>query len=520
LTVSPPRNGTAQQPQRLLRPGALQGEYVAGGSGLWYGAAVRALPHPLDDVSADFGSDIYDRMAYDPQIAACLTVLKASILEDGLTLSPAVDDKTDPDYALAVEIKDAAEAMLDDLETPLDDALMDMLHAIAVGNRVAELKYEVKPGPAGRDLIQVVAIKPKPLISTAFVVDAYMNVLGLLGARPGMVQPSYAGAVIDPKNDQILPREKFAIFTFRPKHGDPRGTSILRPAYAAWWMKWQVHQEYLKYLAQFAGPGLIGTAPEHAVTQPNQDAMGNPTDPSTAPLTPSQAMVAALEGYRNGGILGLPFGSNVQVIQAQGDGAPFLRAIAICDHAITKSILTQELATEEGAHQARAAAQVHQDVLDTIVKQGRKSVVRVIARDILRNFVIWNWGEDALPLAPIPSLGSTEQHDLPAMMTAVASLFGSGFIHPSQYADVDTMLGLPARDLTMDAGMMDANGQPSAQAAQDGASDGGPPTPSDAPAPDNAPPARPEPSAPGRVPVRPHERNGPQRRQPAAEEAA
>jgi hypothetical protein len=106
-----------------------------------------SLPHPLDDLTADFGSDIYDRMAYDPQIAACLTVLKASILEDGLTLSPAVDDKLDPRYPLAVEIKEAAEAMLDDLETPLDDALLDMLHAIAVGNRVAELKYEVKPGP-------------------------------------------------------------------------------------------------------------------------------------------------------------------------------------------------------------------------------------------------------------------------------------------------------------------------------------------------------------------------------------
>lgn len=487
---------------------------MAGGSGLWYGASVRALPHPLDDLAADFGSDIYDKMSWDPQVAACLTVLKASILEDGMALAPAVDDKLDPRYALAVEIKDAAEAMFDDLETPLDDALFDMLHAIAVGNRVAELKYEIKPGPDGRDLISIVAIKPKPLTSTAFVVDAYMNVLGLLGARPGMVSPSYTGAVIDPENDQILPREKFAIFTFRPKHGDPRGTSILRPAYAAWWMKWQVHQEYLKYLAQFAGPGLIGVAPEHAVTQPNQDALGNPTDPSTVPLTPSQAMVAALEGYRNGGILGLPFGSSVDVIQAQGDGAPFLRAIGVCDHGITKSILTQELATEEGAHQARAAAEVHQDVLDTLVRQGKRSLQRVIARDILRNFVRWNWGEAALPMAPKPSLGTTERQDLPAMMTSVAALVKSGFPHPSQYAYYDGLLGAPGRDLTQDADPSTQQPQANDQDRQSAPADDDTDTEDDEPVDDE------DDAAHDPRPARPRDRTTPTRRQPAAQEAA
>jgi hypothetical protein len=92
---------------------------------------------------------------------------------------------------------------------------------------VAELVYEVKPGPTGRDLLQLVAIKPKPPRATAFVVDAYLNVLGLLGARPGMVAPSTRGGD-RPNSDRDPAREKFAIFTFRPKHGDPRGTSILR----------------------------------------------------------------------------------------------------------------------------------------------------------------------------------------------------------------------------------------------------------------------------------------------------
>jgi hypothetical protein len=52
---------------------------------------------------------------------------------------------------------------------------------------------------------------------------------------------------------------------------------------------------------------------------------------------------------------------------------------------------------------------VHQDVLDTLVRQGKRSLIRVVARDILRNWVRWNWGDDAVPLVPKPSLGTTER---------------------------------------------------------------------------------------------------------------
>jgi hypothetical protein len=383
-----------------------------------------------------------------------------------------------------------------------------------IGNRVAELVYEIKPGPTGRDLLQLRAIKPKPARATAFVVDAYLNVLGLLGAKPGQMTPSMAGTVLDPNSQEILPREKFAIFSFRPKHGDPRGTSILRPAYGAWWRKQQVFPEYLKYLAQFAGPSLWGTPPEHATTLPATDSLTNVTNPSAVPTTPEMALSAAMQAWQNGTVLAVPFGTDIHTVDMQGDGAPFLRAIAECDLAITKAILTQSLATEEGEHQARAAAQVHQDVLDTLVRQGKRALVRVVARDILRNWAGWNWGEAGLALVPKPSLGTTERTDLPATITAFAALLKTGFPHPSQYAAMDTMFGLPVRDLTHDEELApadpNAESDPSGQEADQAPADTSDQQP---------PPAKPEPSAPGRVPVRPHERNAPARRQPAKEGA-
>jgi hypothetical protein len=69
------------------RPADLRREYVAGGALGWYGPYVRSLPWTIDDVTRDFGDDLYERMLYDAQVAACVQVLKASVLESGMVLT-------------------------------------------------------------------------------------------------------------------------------------------------------------------------------------------------------------------------------------------------------------------------------------------------------------------------------------------------------------------------------------------------------------------------------------------------
>src|SRR5438270_770319 len=62
-------------------------EYVAAGDYGFYQNLTRSLPWAIDDISTDFGDDVYDRMLHDPQILSCLNVLKAGILEDGINLT-------------------------------------------------------------------------------------------------------------------------------------------------------------------------------------------------------------------------------------------------------------------------------------------------------------------------------------------------------------------------------------------------------------------------------------------------
>lgn len=431
----------------------LRREYVSGGRLAYLGLNAkqeRVLPWAIDDISSNFGDDIYERMLKDPQIAACMQVYKSSIIEEGASLSSPIDDPDHPDVELSKALNQAAIEMLDNLMTPLDQVLDNMLDAVAFGNKVGELVWDFQ-NIDGDTRLQLIGIKPKPRLTTAFVVDAYMNLLGLLYQSPTKPFTTVSGTSFVQASNfapaDILPLEKFVVLTFRPHDSDPRGTSILRPAYKPWTIKQQMYPEYIKYLAQFAGPSMIGYTPEDSEQLPTTDALANPDADQSESLTPEEEMARALENFQNGTVAVFPFGAKVDPMQMTGDGRAFLNGFAHCDQQTVTAILTQTMATQESEHMARAAAQVHQDVLDTLIRQGKKIIVRML-QTILKRWIRYNWGEILIPLCPVVTLGSAEQRQIPSLMASVAQLMGTQYFAPEQLPGVDRMLGLPVRDVT------------------------------------------------------------------------
>jgi hypothetical protein len=424
-----------------------ENEYVAGSAPSWYLNMPRALPWSADDVQHEFGADVYARMMLDAQCKSVVSVFKAAVLEDGIQLRPAVDDKDKPGYKKAVRFVEDAEHMLENMEGSFDDKLWDMLDAVAVGNRMAEQTYDLDTTPSGQKKYQLSHLAVRPMESTAFVVDVYLNVLGIMARIPGQPMSVQQGLLLtDLEHSNVLPRSKFAILSFRPKNGDPRGTSLLRAAFDPWNAKVQLKREFLKYLTQFASPSLIGYTAEEAAPyaiknsdgSPLLDAYGNPVM-----RTPEDDMVAALQQFANGTATALPFGARVQPIEMTGDGKPFLDAFDFLDRQITKAVLQQTLATEEGQHQTRASSATHKDLLDTITRQTKRPVERMIRRDILRVWMQLN-GSD-VELTPKVTLGTVQTEDLARLWTAMANLNGSDFLHESQLMALDEMLRLPVR---------------------------------------------------------------------------
>lgn len=432
-------------------------ESVIGGAITTIGYQLRGLPWAFDDLTRDFGDDIYERMLLDAQVTACVNVLRAAIIEEGVRLSSPLADEDDDGYALAQEIAAFCDSVLADLQMPLDDVLWDLLGAIALGSRVAEEVWELKPASSyalpgtspvrkTQDLLVISAIKPRPRRSTAFVVDPYMNVQGLVARQVNSlaVLPSFVFATSPAQIPNLLPRDKFAVLSFRPKDCDPRGQPVLRPAYTPWFSKMQIWQEFLRYLAQFASASIYAVASENdtkngiRVLQPDGSIIVRPA---------VDVLADTLLAYRNGSALAVPYGTLLDALEVSGNGEAFHRGFTFCDDQITIAVLNQTLATREAQYQAKASSETHQNSLTTLQRQAKRSVCTMLRRDVLYPLVAYNYGEQAArQLTPCVSLGEVEQFDFAATATAIAQLARASYLDPSQHAGIDTMLGLPPRE--------------------------------------------------------------------------
>jgi len=429
-------------------------EYIAAPGALWYGPYVRTLPQWTDDIGRDFGNDIHDRMLLDPQVFKCLNDLRVGILENGYQIQPVEDAKDATKRSprvgkaarqsspRATEIADFCRRVLDNLDRPFDDVLFEMLNAMAFGNKMAELVYDIKDSGSLKGKLVLRDIRPKDRNEVAFVVDSFNNILGVMGFIPGVAWPVMPLSIMTnpEKMPNILPREKFAILSHRMQNGDPRGSSILRPAYNGWWLKMQTWGEILKWAVQSAGSSLVGVLPEKAIPVQLFDAQGNPMGD---PIEPADAMMMALQAVQNGSVSVFPYGSGVLPLPVNHEsGKAFVELIRCYNGEIANAILGQTLATEEGEHMARAASDNHADVMSQIKLSERTMLCAFIRREILRPLVKYNY-PDAEELVPSVTMGATDADDFADDLTALTT---AGYtVDESQFEALDDLIGMPKR---------------------------------------------------------------------------
>jgi 2'-5' RNA ligase len=468
-------SSTDQRAPQVKIRARLDQEYVTGGNNLYQPSAyLRSLPPYIDDLSEQFGLEVYDRMLTDSKVNSSYNLWKLSVLSQDLRFIPAVSDQDAPGYDTSQDITDFCERNWQQMDTPQDAVLWSMADGAAYGNKVAELVYYYPDSGQDKDKLCLKAIKPKARGATAFVVDAYGNTVALFGLYPGFgitslipmgliaITPSYSQSQglsvaqlnklakskkVQPPN--LMPREKFMVYTFRPINTDPRGTSMLRAAYTPWWSKQQALQEYQRYQAQFAGPSLVGKTPEGAQSVPYTDSEGNlilDTAGNPIVLSPEEVMQQALEAFRNGTVIALPHGSEVDALEVSNTGNPFITAIEYADRQIDIAVTGQTLATGESDHQTGAATSAHADVKGQTVLYGKMSLCRTIKKDVLYNLVKYNYGEDAArKYTPDVSLTEAESSDYSTLWAGVGGLWQSGYLDVSQQPKLDAMVGLPER---------------------------------------------------------------------------
>lgn len=457
---------------RVVRLNAdLNREYVSTG---WLGwqPFLRSLLHSFDDLTQEFGLQVYEQMMTDPEVFAAVSLLQRSILSEGWTIEPSVG-KDHPNYNFALAMADFVRVNLENLDDDFLVTLRQSLDGLWCGSSLSEQSYRLEEDGMYEGYLTLRSIKQKQNHTTVYVVDAFFNFVGVLTARyPGQVYPAGSLVAIPTGPDGgivpgLLPRKKFIIFSWDVHNNDPRGRSILRPVYGAWWFKQQMFTEYLSWASKFASPSIVGITAPNAVPETELDENGDVVeDENGVPVgrTPEEVMAAALQGFRNGSAIAIPNGADIKTIETGNDGNAYAEGIRVANTEIVKGITMQMLATMEGKNQSRAATDVHLDVLGMLNLYIKHLLCSTYRRDCFKPLLEYNFGKAIGPY--IPRLNLSHGSGFPPTLEQIAQLSTSGYLHPSQYEALDRVLGLPRRDpASMQAPQGGVSGNGAAQAA-------------------------------------------------------
>jgi hypothetical protein len=403
---------------------------------------LNALPKYVDDLERDYGSQTYERMLWDSAVGGAVDTLRDMAMDAGLTVLPAIEPpqrgETNPDYDRAVDICEFVKEAIADMDCQLEEAVYEMLLAIPFGSQVAEVVLKDVPGD--KLYLRHLAVRPRANLQP--VLDEEMNLIGYHTKRVG--ENWMLDTTIVPP-EWVFPREKFAVLTYKPRNGDPRGTSGIRRAYNAWWIKTTVWPDFMRFLSQFGSPSLA------VFTPPDSQDQIEFTDPKTGLVkttTPEEAAKECVEAFFKGSsVLSLRGGSILQLIQSTGNGEAFQVGIDILDREITRGILLQTRATMEALHGSKADSSTSKDILDMVVRRIQNWASNMLRRDVFRLIVRLNFGDDAVRFTPFAKLSGVDRPDLAPLMTATAALFTSGYIANDQLPEIDDMLGFPQRDM-------------------------------------------------------------------------
>jgi hypothetical protein len=343
---------------------------------------------------------------------------------------------------------------------------------LAFGCSLAEQTWaKVKGGPdSGR--IMLSSLVPKPHLAWAFVVDAYLQIQGIWAWTAG----GGGGAVIG--------RDKFSIHTNNPRDADPRGTSLLRPAYDPWTFKMQAKPLRAKFLALFADPTAVleyaADAPGQPVYPPGPD--GRP-DYGQEPLQPHEMATGIVSNVHSGSWVTYPVGWKLWFLEPRADGGSFDAADAAYNREIAQAIGLSARSTQESEHNSKADNEGAVDFTRMRFDDGRHGVEDEVERDLFCRYGERNgYGDDAGRLCPRLTLGVAHKGDNASLLTA---LIGGGFkLSPRQFPAIDAEFNLLVRsadEIEQMQAMQDAGAAAlqaaaaKAQAGQDGEGQDGPP---------------------------------------------
>lgn len=486
----------------------------------------KTLAATLDDVEVEIDLATYDRMENDSTITKAKTILVTNVLSDELEMTQGrtEDEVSAQEFDTFTAVMEFCQRMVSGTDRPFRETLEQLLgNSITYGHGIAEIVWEYredgqsKPAPeptvgtatnpkpkasiwsrmnvfaatptsdplirkpildGTKTRLMPKSVKVKPRGSVRFVVDDFMNVIGMAPRSRGR----FGSLAPEIKWNEIIDREKFMVFTRNRKDEDPRGKSAYRPAFNWYNIKSQVPAELLRFILEESVPKAVGTLPENPIPyEAMRDNMGNivyePDGTTPKMQTAAETFADQIEGFRSGSGAVIPFGAKLEPYKktVETDANLFPTLVKLIDDQIENCILLQTLAQSEGSHQARSAAQQVAELLYNLVFWTKWGLAQTIIYDFLSIGVKNNFGEWALAYLPKISLGDFVRRDWVEEVLAYADGYFKGLFDDTQRPEIMANLNMPKpgpsrAELSADAlanqASQDVNGNPGANPNQ------------------------------------------------------
>jgi len=309
-------------------------------------------PDELYQKTGDYS--IYEDMMKDDQVAVAMAVKKDLIIGSGWHI--ACEEEGDEDIKQDLEV-----ALTEDIETSLDDCLSDMLTAYDIGFSVTEKQFKHRDDGS----LTLKNLKTRNPVSWLFHQDKHGNVV-----RYEQQGADKEFADIDPNS--------IIHFVNAPRYGKPYGTSDLRSAYQAYFIKQQIVRFYAIYLEKAASPTPVAKY-----------------DRNIALDAEIQTLHNTIKKLQTSSALTIPKDLEVEFLQAVGNGEAYVKGINLFNMFIGRALFVPDLLGFQGGETtggAQALGREQMVVFFKHVMRRRRSLENLINHHIIKPLVIWNYG--------------------------------------------------------------------------------------------------------------------------------
>jgi len=358
--------------------------------------------------------DLYQEMEdKDGHLYSVLQTRKNGVLSRERKVVAASDSPRDR------EIADFVAHSLDRIPQ-FDQALRDILDALSKGFAVTEIIWSVEGNRIG-----IAALKSRYQGRFAFDLDGCLCLLdesevaqvGILREwqitnLPHSNLPRWQLA----NQPRLLPPEKFVVFTFDARHGNPYGNGLCQKAYWYYWFKKNNLKFWVIFNEKFGSPTVVGKYRTGA-SDDERDRLLEVIDSlqnDTGIVIPETMVIELLEAQRSG---------NVNTYRDLADW---------CNDEISKIVLGGTLTTSEGRRSGSyALGKVHEAVRNEYVAADARALMEVVNRQIVARLMEYNFGRGIA--APVWTIDTADDEDLQREAQLDGQLIGLGVPLPLGY---------------------------------------------------------------------------------------